>query len=154
MSQPANIVPDAIRQELLQVTAVHFNVAQEFIMITEDKTYRCLREWKDSIETRNTWIAPVSLLVPLVLTFVTADFKDAFGIAKNTWQAVFMIGIVLASLWTISEIVKLVKQRGSPTVEELIQDLKKGAVVQHTAVEGVASSTRLQDANNSPSAHT
>jgi hypothetical protein len=142
---PTNIVPDAIRQELLQVTAVHFNVAQEFIMITEDKTYRCLREWKDHIETRNAWIAPVSLLVPLVLTFVTADFRDALGISKNTWQAVFLIGILLAAIWAVTEISKLLKRRGSPTVEELIQDLKKGAVVQHTAVQGLASAATLQD---------
>ena len=37
--QRVELVPDAIKKELLQVTAVHFNVAQEFIMITEDKTY-------------------------------------------------------------------------------------------------------------------
>ena len=150
MTPPANIVPDAIKQELLQVTAVHFNVAQEFIMITEDKTYRCLREWKDHIETRNAWIAPVSLLVPLVLTFVTADFKDAFGLSKNTWQAVFIIGILLAGIWAIREIAKLISRRGSPTVEELIQDLKKGAVVQHTAVEGITSSV-VQNRSKSPS---
>lgn len=153
MPPPANIVPDAIKQELLQITAVHFNVAQEFIMITEDKTYRCLREWKDNIETRNAWIAPVSLLIPLILTFVTADFKDSLGISKNTWQAVFLLGIILAAIWAIKEISIVFSRHGSPTLEELIQDLKKGAIVQHTAVEGVASSTTIQDRSNSPSSH-
>jgi hypothetical protein len=135
------IVPEAIKKELLQVTAVHFNVAQEFIMITEDKTYRCLNEWKGSIESRNAWIAPVSLLLPLVLTFVTADFKDAFGIPKSTWQAVFMIGIFLAALWSLRELIRLAARKGNPKVEELISELKKGAVVQHTSVDGVTSTT-------------
>jgi hypothetical protein len=142
MNQPA-IVPDALKQELLQVTAVHFNVAQEFIMITEDKTYRCLRDWKDKIETRKSWIAPVSLLVPLVLTFATATFRDALGLSRDTWQAVFVIGIVLAAIWTLRELLNLIKRKGTLTVEELIQDLKKGAVVQHTAVEGVSSTVKI-----------
>jgi len=130
------IVPDAIKRELLQVTAVHFNVAQEYIMITEDKTYRCLRDWKDKIEDRNAWIAPISLLVPLVLTFATASFRDALGISKDAWQAVFVLGIVGASIWTLRELWNLFSRKGSRTVEELLQDLKKGAVVQHTAIEG------------------
>jgi Flp pilus assembly protein TadB len=143
-NQDVQIVPDAIKKELLQVTAVHFNVAQEFIMITEDKTYRCLREWKDNIEARNAWIAPLTLLAPLVLAFVTANFKDALGISKNTWQAVFLIGIVLAALWALREIVKRMSRKANPQIEELIRDLKKGAVVQHTAVNGVTSTTTIQ----------
>jgi hypothetical protein len=138
-----NIVPDALKKELLQVTAVHFNVAQEFIMITEDKTYRCLRDWKDKIETRKAWVAPVSLLAPLVLTFATATFRDAFGLSKDAWQAVFLIGILLAGIWTLKELLNLFNRKGTLTVEELIQDLKKGAVVQHTAIEGVTSTTQL-----------
>ena len=143
MTERANIVPDAIKQELLQVTAVHFNVAQEYIMITEDKTYRCLRDWKDKIERKKAWVAPVSLLVPLVLTFVTATFKDALGLSKDAWQAVFVMGIIIALLWTVRELCSLAFSKGSHTVEELIQDLKKGAVVQHTAIEGTTTTSEL-----------
>lgn len=138
------IVPEAIKKELLQVTAVHFNVAQEFIMITEDKTYRCLNEWKGSIEARNAWIAPVCLSVSLVLTLVTANFKDAFGLSKYTWQAIFVIAIGLAGLWSVRELIKLVNRKGSQGVDELIQELKKGAVVQHTSVDGVSATTTLK----------
>ena len=105
---------------------------------------RCLHEWKGSIESRNAWIAPISLLVPLILTFVTADFKDAFGIPKSTWQAVFMIGIILAALWSLRELIKLGTRKRNPGVEELIEDLKKGAVVQHTSVDGVAATSTLK----------
>ena len=145
MSEPSNIVPDAIKQELLQITAVHFNVAQEYIMITEDKTYRCLRDWKDKIEARKAWIAPVLLLIPLVLTFVTATFRDALGLSKDTWQAVFVLGMVFAGVWTLRELLNLLNRKDTLTVEQLILDLKKGAVVQHTAIEGVASSSQISD---------
>jgi len=132
-----NIVADALQREMFQVTAVHLNVAQEFIMITEDKSYRCLREWKDNIESRNAWIAPVTLAASLVLTFVTATFRDALGVSKDTWQAVFIIGIVLAAIWSVREITRIAKKK-TPTIEELISELKKGAVVQRTTTESVA----------------
>ena len=142
MNEGPNIIPDALQKELVQITAVHFNVAQEYIMITEDKTYRCLADWKDRIETKNSWIAPVSLLVPLVLTFVTATFRDALGLSKDTWQAIFVLGIIFAAVWTFREIVGLIAHKGTPTVDQLINDLKKGAVVQHTSIDGVAASSR------------
>lgn len=142
MTDRPSIVPDAIKRELLQVTAVHFNVAQEFIMITEDKSYRCLHEWKDKIESRNAWIAPVTLLASLVLTFVTATFKDSLGIAKETWQAVFIIGMVLAALWAAKELARVAK-RGALSIDELIKELKKGAVVQHTSTDGIAIDTKI-----------
>src|SRR5690606_38079535 len=40
-----SVFVDALSKELT-INAVHVNVAQEYIMITEDKTYRCLIEWK------------------------------------------------------------------------------------------------------------
>jgi len=140
MSQQSTIVPDAIKRELLQVRAVHFNVAQEYIMITEDKTYRCLREWKDNIETRKSWIAPVSLLIPLLLTFVTATFKDALGFPKETWQAIFLLGVVFSVIWSGKELISLITHRKRETIEQMIGDLKKGAVVQHTEIDGVKAS--------------
>ena len=115
-------------------------------MITEDKSYRCLREWKDKIEARNAWIAPVSLLGSLTLTFVTATFQDALGLSKDTWQAVFFLGIIFAAIWTIKEIIRLQSQFGTRTVEDLIEDLKKGAVVQHTETTGVSVSANSESA--------
>jgi hypothetical protein len=124
--ESTNLVP-AIQSEL-KVT-VHSNVAQDIIMITEDRTYKCLRIWSDGIAERNSWIAPISLIVPLVFTFITTDFKDAFGVSKDTWRAVAIIAIVIAALWTFKELVKLAQHHDGPTVDDLIQELKRGAIV-------------------------
>jgi hypothetical protein len=98
--QPVPVLYNAISNNLL--SAVHVNVAQEFIMITEDKTYRCLNEWSKRIERRDRWIAPVSLLVSLGLTFATSSFnKDALGIPKDTWRAVLLIAMAGALVWTV-----------------------------------------------------
>jgi hypothetical protein len=131
-----NVFFEALSKELT-INAVHVNVAQEYIMITEDKTYRCLNEWRKTVGQRDAWIAPISLLAPLVLAFVTADFKDAFGIPKDTWRAIFMIGILLSGIWTAISLLKVFRSSSGKSVEELIDQLKKGAVIQRTSVETV-----------------
>ncbi len=136
-SDSENVFISALAKNF-HVNAVHVNVSQEYIMITEDKAYRCLHEWKGDIEKRGAWIAPACLFVSLLLTFVTSDFKDTVGIPKDTWRAVFMIGIWLAGLWTIKALSATVKSKGSPSVDVLIEQLKKGAVIQKTTTESVS----------------
>ena len=121
-----NFISDAISKDMVQVNAVHVNVAQEYIMITEDKATLCLHEWQHKIETRNEWIAPLSLLCSLVLTTVTATFKDSFGLSKDTWNAIFVIGILLSALWLLRALVNLAK---SPKIApaDIINQLKSGA---------------------------
>ncbi len=89
--------------------------------------YRCLVEWKKKVEYRESWVAPVSLLLSLILALVAADFKDALNIPKDTWRAIFIIGIGLSAVWTLKALIGLVRYSGNPTVEELLDQLKKGA---------------------------
>ena len=99
-------------------------------MITEDKTFRCLVEWKAKVEKRNAFLAPLALFGSLLLTFVTATFRDALGFSKETWQAVFMIGVAASAIWLVQTLWTTYSNRGSQTVEELLDQLKKGATVQ------------------------
>lgn len=136
MREDSKVFVDALSKEL-HINAVHVNVAQEYIMITEDKTFRCLTEWRKNVEQRDAWIAPVSLLASLVLAFVTADFKDAFNVPKDTWRAIFMIGIFMSAIWTLVALVRVAKTSTGKSVEELLDQLKKGAVVERTSVDAV-----------------
>ena len=71
MKEDDKSVPDALTREMVQRTTLRLNVTQEVIVITDDKAYQCLHQWRDKIESRKAWIAPVSLLTPLVLAFAT-----------------------------------------------------------------------------------
>jgi len=142
------VVYNAISKNLL--SAVHVNVAQESIMITEDKTYRCLNKWSKNVERQDSWIAPVSLLASLTLTFVTSSFdKDAFGISRYTWHAVFLIAIVFAAIWTIRALWLRWQSRDRKTVEDLIQELKNGAIVECRSVNAFHTS----ESHTNPGGH-
>ncbi len=138
-----NVFLDSFNKNL-QINAIHVNVGQEYIVITEDKTYRCLTEWQRNIRNRESWIAPVSLLGSLTLTFVTATFKDALGVPKASWEAVFILGIAGSALWTLRAVYALLKSRGTDDVEGLIVRLKKGAVIQRATVDAIRADAQVQ----------
>lgn len=94
------IIADAIQKEMVSGSA-HVSLAQDQILITEDRAYRCLTEWKRDIETSGKWIAPSCLFASLLLTFITATFHDEFNLSKEMWQAAYLWGILAAGIWTI-----------------------------------------------------
>ena len=44
---------------------------------------------------------PASLLATITLTMTTATFRDAFGVAKELWQAVFFLSAASCAIWLI-----------------------------------------------------
>ena len=127
----AKIVADAISKS--QIAAVYMNVSQKCIMITEDRAYRCLEDWKRNLESKNEWLAPASLLSSLMLTFVSATFRDVFGISKYTWEAIFTLLMAGAAVWLL---VALFRRKKTKSVQELMEQLMQGAVVETTVNHG------------------
>jgi hypothetical protein len=130
---PENIFLDAT-SEGLNINTVHVNLAQDCLMITEDRIYRCVQPWKERIEKRESWTTPVALFASLLLGSITASSKDALGVSKETWQAVFIIGMILSGLWAVKAIRACIRLGKGVTIEELISELKKGAAIQKSSV--------------------
>ena len=121
-------------------------------MITEDKAFRCLNQWKSKVEDGKAWVAPVSLFVPLALALGATTFKDAYGLGKETWQAIFVIGVAAAAIWTLAGLSAAFKSRGNRTVEALLDELKKGADVQRSQLEHMLPGHQ-PSSNDAESAH-
>jgi hypothetical protein len=147
------ILTDAISREMVAIKA-HVNVAQEYIVITEDRAYRCLQSWKESIESRNRWIAPVTLTASLALTFFTSTFKDTWGISQYTWQSFFAIVLAFSAAWSLFEIIVLLRKavtgQATGSVDELISQMKKGAAVVSEQLDESALQTKVISTSPGP----
>ena len=107
--------------ELNQVNEVNLNVAQNYIVITEDKLRLHLIGNLKNRERKNAWIAPLGIFLAIMLSFVTTDFKD-IGLKAAAWQAFFIIAAILAFFWLIYSFVQL---RKTETIDKLIEKIKK-----------------------------
>ena len=102
---------------------VYKNTAQEIIITTEDKVRLCLAKYKNRLEKRKGWIAPLGILIAIILALVTATFKD-YGLESDVWTAIFIISAVLSFAWLVWSIFSA---RRSVNEEDVIAELKQGS---------------------------
>lgn len=112
---------DIVLGYLPQVSGVYLNVSQNLIVITEDKLRIHLSKSTKKMEKRGGWMAPLGIFVSLLLSILTADFKN-FGLESSTWEAMFIIGAVASFLWLAYA---LLQRLHVETVDEVIERIKK-----------------------------
>ncbi|HTY55766.1 MAG TPA: hypothetical protein VMB26_11220 [Candidatus Binataceae bacterium] len=123
-SNSSQIISGALADQLVQNTSVHLNLAQDAIVITEDKVKLCLLEHLAKLESRREWVAPAGILITLLVTFPTTTFND-FIFKAATWQAGFIIAAILTAAWFIRSLVKAWR---TPTVDDVVAVMKRTGV--------------------------
>jgi hypothetical protein len=118
-SEP-NAIIDLLREGLNQ-SAVHVNLGQQVIIVTEDRLRQDLRELSDSTRHRQDWRAPAGMLITEMAALATSSFHDAIRISAQQWQSVFQMLIVVTVLWLL---VALIRGRHAFTADSLIEKLK------------------------------
>jgi len=126
--------------QLMQRTSrVHFNVGQEIVVTTEDKVWRILTNHLSRIEKRDAWITPLGILITLLVVFATTSFQQ-FLFSAETWEAIFVIAVWLSLFWfvrclwqskgsaSIADFAKSLWQGRGPTVDDVVNDIKKTAI--------------------------
>ena len=107
-------------QQLVSVDRVILNVSQSVIVTTEDKLKLALQSHMSEVDGNKDWIAPLSLSIALIMTLVTADFKDLI-LTKDTWRAIFIISSFLSFGWLLFALKKAFKRK---SLESLIKEIK------------------------------
>lgn len=105
-----------------EVTEDIDNTKQVIIHITKDKLENALYKYGKFLTSRFKWIESFAILLALILTQTTANFKDSFGISKYTWEAFFLLFDLLAIFWFIFNIYISLN---SITIDEFINKLSK-----------------------------
>ena len=112
------------QQESKFVSEKRTNVKSDLIEITQDKVENIILKYLKNINIRNSWQTPFATLLTLFLARLTASFKDALGLSKDSWNAFFAIGIVISFFWLIWTIYKIVVYWNYTSIEYLINRIK------------------------------
>jgi len=105
----------------VEVRSVHGDLSQEVITITVDKLSLILFQHAATIEDKKSWIAPTGILLTIILTLLTTTFKD-FIWSQSTWNAIFIISLVLVFIWLVKTLVDIVR---SPSIGDLVEKIKQ-----------------------------
>jgi hypothetical protein len=122
-----------LTDQVIQGSTVHSNVAQEFIVTTRDKLELCLNHHKEKVEARQQWPVPFGIFITVLLTLLTADFKEkALGIPKDIWFTIFLMVGALSAVWLVYSLLKAAISyftawwKGEPLgIEAIIKEITK-----------------------------
>jgi len=117
-----------IGRELTERVTIHKNVGQEVIVTTDDKVRLCLMQARASLAAKHDLVAPAGVLVTLVTALATTDPRD-FVLGRATWQAIYVIAAVLVAGWLARSGFAVLQQRGSDSVDSIIERLKASTPV-------------------------
>ena len=105
------------------VKGIAVNIETALILVSEDKLKLCLNEYDNSDRARLNWVAPLGIFLTCFVAVLACNFKPRFGLSGPTWEALFIIVMVLAALATLSLLARAFRQGKTP-IEELIRKIK------------------------------
>ena len=77
------------------------NASANLIKITEDKLNVILLKNLPKLRKPQEIINPIALLLSLLTTILTANFKDKFGLSAEFWKAIFVVALIVSILYLL-----------------------------------------------------
>jgi hypothetical protein len=120
--QQSTVTSDDLANEIIGNSTLTICLPANNVMVSEDKLEICLKDYHADVKSRDAWITPACIALSILLTLTTSKFKDAL-VPASTWQAFFLMGLVVDVIWLLSSIGWRKKH---PEIKEIITALKQG----------------------------
>jgi hypothetical protein len=117
----------ALQNAIMQNTNFSYNLAQNTIIITEDKIRLCLNEHLKDSENKSGWLAPAGILITILATLATTTFKDFFYLEAAVWKALFIICGIADFIWLL---LSCIKAWNASTVGDVVDKIKEAGRAQ------------------------
>jgi hypothetical protein len=124
---PESKFSESFAADYVEQTRVHLNFDQNVVITTEDRLELCLRNHLECIGSKREWITPLSLFAAFLTTLLTSTFKDSLGLSAATWQALFVLLLIVSAIWSIAATIKAFSAKSS--LRGLLDEIKKSAKV-------------------------
>jgi len=110
--------------EISRTITRYQNVDENEIVITESKLENILMKHTNALRAGSDWKTPLGLIIAIVTVFLTSEFnKDFLGLKPPTWQAIFVISLLLCFCWFCSSLYSKFIHRNE-NLEKLIKLIK------------------------------
>lgn len=124
MAEQVEILKDGLQKMIFNNSKVRSTLGEIIIITTEDKIQLCLLKHLGDLEEKRGWITPFSLLITIIVTFLTTDFKD-WWFKKETWEAVFLLAGVFFLMWLLWATKKAWPIK---TVKDVLEEIKESSI--------------------------
>jgi hypothetical protein len=82
-------------------------LSSKVIVITEDQLELRIQDGMQKLSARDSWIAPLSILLMCLVTLSTADFKNFSWIASGTLKGLFIAVTAASVVWFLVSLFRI-----------------------------------------------
>lgn len=93
------------------VSNISTNTHQDVIHITEDKLRLIVEDYERSWRSRMEWVGPFGILVSVIISIITSEFKGAFGLTGESIKSLFVIAAIGSGAWLFISLIKSYRLR-------------------------------------------
>ena len=106
-----------------RVVKINKNTDQKVIVVTQDKTLLCLKRNLVKLGRRE-WVAPLSTVVTILISLITAEFKGALGLGPAEWRSIFIVCGFLTTGWLAYTVRKALRAKNfHEVIRDIVYDL-------------------------------
>jgi len=125
--EDSEILDENISRLILNSSTVKSALGETVIVSTEDKIRICLMKYLEDLSEKKEWMVPFGLFLSILLTFLTTDFRDTFGVSKENWKIIFVVAEIGFFIWLCKT---LIKAGFAMNVEQVLDKIKKTSMKQ------------------------
>lgn len=108
------------KDELINSSSLKYNVGQEFITVSREKVELILIKNINKISSKLLFLTPLSVFLTVLLSLLTAEFRDRFGLGKDVWFAFYIMCGIFSLGFCIYLSVKAYKAR-KITIDSIVE---------------------------------
>lgn len=113
------------QDDLKSEVIIHKNLTQDVLLTTEDKMKLALIEYRDVLSARGEWLSASVLVLSFLSSLLLSNFKDVGPISASTWQAVYLIFLIMAVVRFLNIVIKIYQNRKRARIDFVIDKIKQ-----------------------------
>ena len=118
------------------------NIQTDLILITQDKLENILKSHLDKAVIKREWILPFGIIIAIITTLCTAQFKDFLGFKGEIWKTLFIFVGFCMGYWFCKSIYLCFIYRKNNTLEYLVDKIRN--VEEKTIIEEAVRNKKLE----------
>ena len=101
----------------------------KYILIHKDTTELRLRDFKSDLRKKTAWKTPLSLVIAILLCFITGEFHDWAGLTAAVWRVLWEVALGICFVWFVFSVFNSWRLRLHGDVDDCLSDMIKGSKI-------------------------
>lgn len=115
----------SIRADVGEDVDIHDSSQPDAVFVTSRATIElALQHYRQGVLARTRWVNPFVTCITILSVLLVADFESRLGFSASTWDAVFVLALLISLAWLGMAIISYLRNRHQADPQYVIERLE------------------------------